>query len=370
MPASFPLPENEEKRLKALLELNILDSLPEQAYDDFTKLAAVICRTPIALITFLDSQRQWFKSKIGLETPQTPREHAFCSYAITTPNQVMVVPDAVHDRRFASNPLVTSDPNIRFYAGAPLLLPGGEALGTICVIDRKPRVLTPQQIETLEILARGIVVQLQLRGSIAMLENTVLAQEQSVEQLRANHRIMARERSELEAQARADPLTGVNNRRAFESRLAEEFSRARRHAGNLSILMLDADHFKQYNDSFGHPAGDEVLRTMTRLLQKDMRPYDFLARYGGEEFVIILPDTSLQGASIMGERFRRTIQFSSWSHPPVTISIGAAAYHRGHGTAAELVKAADRALYLAKNEGRNRVRAEPAFRGQNDLETP
>jgi diguanylate cyclase (GGDEF)-like protein len=248
-------------------------------------------------------------------------------------------------------------------------MPGGQALGTICVIDRQPRELTALQIETLKILARGIVLQLQLRRSIAILEDTLLAKEKFVEHLRENNRMMERERSALQAQARSDPLTGANNRRAFESRLAEEFSRARRHAGNLSILMLDVDHFKQYNDSFGHPAGDEVLRTITRLLHKDMRPYDFLARYGGEEFVIILPDTSLQGALIMGERFRRTIQLSSWLHPPVTISIGAAAHHTDMGSAQALVKAADQALYLAKNGGRNRVSAEPAFKRQNSRGT-
>lgn len=355
MPQSFPLPPNEEQRLKVLREFDIMDSLPEQAYDDFTRLASIICGTPIALISLVDDHRQWFKARVGLEAEETAREHAFCTHAIMHPADVMIVQDASQDTRFSTNPLVTSDPNIRFYAGAPLVTAGGEAIGTICVIDRLPRELTANQIETLKILAREIIVQLELRRSLANLENTVLDQEQFVDRLRESNRKMKREKLDLEAQAQTDPLTGVNNRRAFDFRLAEEFSRAQRTDENLSILLLDVDYFKTFNDSFGHPAGDDALRRITRLLEKDMRLYDLLARYGGEEFAIILPNTSLQGALVMGERFRRTIELSSWSHRPLTITVGAATVHPGIATVAELVQAADRALYRAKQEGRNRV---------------
>lgn len=142
------LPDNEAARLAALSECNILDTPVEKAFDDITHLAAYICGTPIALISLLDAERQWFKSKVGLDVAQTPRDIAFCAYAIK-PNDILIVPDALADSRFANNPLVTSDPYIRFYAGVPLVTPEGHILGTLCVIDYVPRELTPKQIEAL-----------------------------------------------------------------------------------------------------------------------------------------------------------------------------------------------------------------------------
>lgn len=126
---SYPIPENETARLKALQEYKVMDTLPEQAYDNFTKLASIICNTPIALITLLDAERQWFKSRIGLERSEIPREDALCNHAIMMPEDIMVVNDATRDERFTKNPLVTAEPNIRFYAGVPLVTSNGEALG-------------------------------------------------------------------------------------------------------------------------------------------------------------------------------------------------------------------------------------------------
>lgn len=155
-------PNQEAARLEALRQYSISDTLSEQAYDDFTSLAAFICQVPIALISLVDAERQWFKSKIGLEVNQTAQNISFCEDTILT-DKTLVVKDTLCDQRFWDNPLVTSAPGIRFYAGAPLITPAGFILGSLCVIDRKPRDLSESQKTALEALARQVVTQLELR---------------------------------------------------------------------------------------------------------------------------------------------------------------------------------------------------------------
>jgi GAF domain-containing protein len=161
-------PDQEAARLEALRQYQILDTPSEQAYDDFTLLASSICEVPIALISLVDAERQWFKSKVGLEVSETARNISFCGHTILS-NKTLVVNDALSDPRFVYNPLVTSDPSIRFYAGAPLISPEGHALGSLCVIDRQPRVLSESQKTALEALARQVVSQLELRRASARL---------------------------------------------------------------------------------------------------------------------------------------------------------------------------------------------------------
>ncbi|HEY9876802.1 MAG TPA: PAS domain S-box protein, partial [Leptolyngbyaceae cyanobacterium] len=176
MPVSPPLPINEEERLTALQQYQVLDTEPELAFDGLTRLAAQICETPIAFISLLDAQRQWFKAKVGIEVRETPRDVAFCAYTILQ-SDLLLVPDAQQDQRFADNPFVASDPCVRFYAGAPLITPSGYAIGGLCVVDTVPRGLSQQQQEGLKILAQQVIAQLELRRTLAAWQQTMLEQQ-------------------------------------------------------------------------------------------------------------------------------------------------------------------------------------------------
>jgi len=174
-----PLPADEAVRLAALRRLDILDTAPEGAYDDIVLLASHICETPIAAVNFIDGERQWSKAGIGLAEVSQPREASLCAHTVLSPQGLTVVPEVRADARFADHPLVVGDPHLRFYAGAPLVTPSGEALGTLCVADRVPRSLTPAQAAALAALARQVMAQLELRRHRARLEhaNAVLARQ-------------------------------------------------------------------------------------------------------------------------------------------------------------------------------------------------
>ncbi len=157
------LPLNENERLQALKDYNILDSLPEADYDNITRMASEICGTSVALISFIDDKRQWFKSSHGIDVKETPRDFAFCTHAILNPNEILIVPDSRKDERFAENPLVTGDPHVIFYAGVPLINRDGFALGSLCVVDTETKVLNENQISALKVLARHVIAIVELR---------------------------------------------------------------------------------------------------------------------------------------------------------------------------------------------------------------
>jgi two-component system, cell cycle sensor histidine kinase and response regulator CckA len=166
-----PLPNNEAARLETLYQYEIIDSETESGFDEIVRLAAYICGTPIALISLIDTDRQWFKSKLGIEATETLREEAFCSYTILETN-ILIVNDALADERFSTNPLVTSEPHIRFYAGVPLITPAGHALGALCAIDSVPRSLSPLQVSALQALGHQVMTQLELRHQVTTLART------------------------------------------------------------------------------------------------------------------------------------------------------------------------------------------------------
>ena len=321
--------EREQKRLAALRSYEILDTQPEPQFDRIVRIAAELLQMPISLVTLVDSTRQWFKARQGLDVPETPRSMAFCSHAIEG-SDVMVVENALDDQRFAANPLVTAAPNIRFYAGAPLCDGRGNNLGTLCVIDDKPRSLTPQQQHILEDLAAIVVDELELHHA----------------------------NIELQRLATTDVLTGVNNRRQFLHLATTEISRSDRYQWPLSVLMVDIDHFKQVNDTYGHEIGDRTLAAVAEAMRKALRPESTLGRLGGEEFAVLLPQADRVAAKTAAERLRHAIEKlpidlgKETIH--VTVSIGISDVTPDENIDQALQRA-DQALYQAKKAGRNRV---------------
>ena len=154
--------KSESRRLKILWQYDVLDTVPEEVFDELTDLAAYICDAPVALISLVDEDRQWFKSRVGVSIQETSRDISFCAHALTG-SDLLIVPDATKDPRFKKNPLVTGKEHVRFYAGAPLVTPDGYALGTLCVLDKKPRELRPEQLQALQVLSRHVMTQLELR---------------------------------------------------------------------------------------------------------------------------------------------------------------------------------------------------------------
>jgi len=322
-----PRPEGEQERLEALRELEILDTLPEQVYDDITRIAAQICDVPIALVSLVDQDRQWFKSRVGIEVAETPRDHAFCAHAILDPGQVMVVEDAQADPRFAANPSVTAGAGIRFYAGAPLVNATGHALGTLCVIDRKPRRLSPAQLENLRALSRQVVAQLELRRLVKDLERSrdELAAlcdmlERQVEATdRDLHRAEQIQRSLLPREAPALGQCCLQSLyRPGASVGGDLFDAARVDEQHVVLVIADAA---------GHGLSAALLsvlfRERLRFVDDDGRPYgpgEALAHANAEMRASPAPPGMFVTAVVaLLDTERRELRLASAGHPPVLL---------------------------------------------------
>ena len=352
--------QHEAERLVALARYNILDTLPEPAYDDVVEIASCVAGTPIALITLLDQNRQWFKARVGLAVESTPREHSFCKYLLQLPlGEMLIVPDAHADPRFANSPLVIADPDIRFYMGAPLITRDEHVLGALCVIDHVPRHPSEQQIQALRALSRQVMQLLELRHRNHEIRELLSERAVQMRELSNYQVLLEQHNRQLLTESRTDRLTKIGNRAALDQYLLASHQDCIKLGQPLSILLIDVDHFKPYNDQFGHPAGDEVLQQVAALLYDSCRTTDFAARYGGEEFMLILPETTARTAVQVAERLRHRIEEEQFPNRQITVRIGVARMIPRKSqqpiTVPELVRYADQALYQAKGAGRNQV---------------
>jgi diguanylate cyclase (GGDEF)-like protein len=309
---------DEEGRLAALGRYCVLDTLNEQPFDKITSLVCAVLNVPVCAVSLIDRDRQWFKSIRGYDAQETPRSVAFCSHTIQSADPLIVC-DATKDARFASNPLVTNEPAIRSYAGAPLRTPDGYNVGALCVIDTKERQFSAGEVEIISHFAALVIEQLELR---------MIAQR--------------------------DFLTGCLTRRAFVELAEKEIDGYWRYGRISSLVVFDIDHFKTINDSFGHPFGDTVLKGLAECCARELRPNDIFGRLGGEEFGIVLAETSPEDSIALVDRLRRRMASTTFAgNVKVTASFGVAPVV-GMATVGDWLADADVALYAAKAGGRDR----------------
>lgn len=310
------IPKDELGRLKTLYSLSVLDTPAEERFDRLTRMAKRMFNVPIALVSLVDENRQWFKSAQGLDAKETPRDVSFCGHSILG-DEIFAIPNAKEDERFADNPLVLNDPNIRFYAGCPLSAPNGDKLGTLCIIDSKPRELNKEDYEALQDLAATV------------------ERELAAVQL-----------------ATFDELTGISNRRGFMMLAEHSLHLCKVNKLDASLIFLDLDKLKAINDNFGHAEGDKTLATFADLMKEAYRESDLFARLGGDEFVVLLSNASRQTAEAVVQRFGEHLdKFNHDSDQGYSInfSYGIVEYDaKKHCSVGDLLADGDQLMYETK----------------------
>lgn len=320
------MPPTEAGRLAAVQATCLLDTPADPHFDRLARMLSILMDVPVALITVVDRDRQWFKAAIGLDARETSRDHAFCAHALAG-TDLLVVPDATLDPRFAENPLVTRPPGIRFYAGAPLILPGGHVLGTLCAIDRKPRQITLAERWLLIELAATVISMVDLHGANLLLERT----------------------------AQTDPLTGLATRTAFLDGMIARPAAPGPDGCAQALMVLDLDRFGAINALLGHDAGDALLRTAATALKGWAPPGAALARFSGDRFVLAMQAGDVAAfaphAAACRKAVMRAVADAGWT---IGASLGAALFTEPPTDVEYALAQAEAALLAAKQGGGDR----------------
>jgi diguanylate cyclase (GGDEF)-like protein len=316
-------PENEDVRVATLRSLGILDTESEERFDRLTRIAKRLFGVPIALVSLVDMNRQWFKSCQGLAVTEMSRDISFCGHAILG-NDIFMIADALADERFYDNPLVLNEPRIRFYAGVPLVVSNGIKVGTLCLIDREPRILSDEDQELLRDL-----------GQMA-------AQELSSVQL-----------------ATIDELTQISNRRGFSALAHHALNLCKRMNKPASLFFFDLDFFKEINDRFGHAEGDNALVNFSKILKEAFRESDVVGRLGGDEFVALLTNANQAETQLILNRLEQVLKDFNNKQTDrgydIVYSVGMVEFDPiRHHSINDLLVEGDRLMYAQKREKRTR----------------
>lgn len=310
------IPVDERQRLNELRALAILDTPPEERFDRVTRMAKRLFGVPIALISLIDENRQWFKSCMGMDVSETDRRISFCAHALLN-ERTLIINDATKDERFFDNPLVTEDPHIRFYAGQPLRTLSGQGLGTLCIIDSAPRDFSDEDSAMLADLA-------------GMVEREIMAVQLNI----------------------SDDLTKISNRRGFLTLTRYSLDLCQREMFPATLVFFDLDKFKGVNDTYGHAEGDRALKLFAEEMRETLRSSDIFARLGGDEFVALLTNVKVDQIDELIERFAASIRLRCASNSlpfSVEFSYGFVSYDPiKHESIEDMMNEADLAMYENK----------------------